>query len=385
VSDAVTRRLRHGVPPTAASQRIAAIALALASLGTVCAPQAIRVANRPLDPVLVDAGGAVERSGVDALIAEVERARGLGFVQHPALELLSVDDARLPALLAAARALEACPRAMAAPPRPADAAGRCFPDPSLEWIDCVAPPDLDEARRALRRLLDAQNYPRLARVAPSLPGDPGVALRALLAASANGASAPPGATGDALDLFDLPSIELERADGATDGCVAIAEHFLSAESDREAPFRNPPRSTAQLVSPKRWRAGERPVVLAGAPPPIAGCRVAEDASVGVARLLVALLATGGSLPGSTLGAWQGDRGVRFACDAGPERWIYVAELADRERAAAFAGALARLLPPEFARPFAAQAVGRRVVASDGVVDLPLARAWAVALASGPLP
>jgi len=359
-------------------------ALALASLGTVCAPQAIRVANRPPDPVLVDADGSVDRSGVDALIAEVERARGLGFVQHPTLELVSIDDARLPALLASARALEACPRATVAPPRPADAAGRCFADPSLEWIDCAAPPDLGEARRALRRLLDAQNYPRLARTAASLPGDPGVALRALLAASANGASAPAGANGDALDLFDLPVIDVERAERASEGCVAIAEHFLSTQADREAPFRNPPRSTAELVSPKRWRAGERPVVLVGAPPAIAGCRVAEDASVGVARLLVALLATGGSVPGSTLGGWQGDRGVRFACDAGPERWLYVAELADAERAAAFAGALPRLLPAELARPFAAQAIGRRVVASGGVVDLPRARAWAVALASEPL-
>ena len=86
---------------------------------------------------------------------------------------------------------------------------------------CLAPPDLDAARRVLRRLLDAQNYPRLARAAPLLRGDPGVAIRALLAASAAGAIRPALGAGDAnsADGLDLPQIEVERREHPGGGCV----------------------------------------------------------------------------------------------------------------------------------------------------------------------
>lgn len=352
--------------------------LGIAALGSICEPGAIRVTNRPPDPVLVDANGEVQRDGFDALVAAVEKQRELGFIQHPTLELLDPDDAHLPSLRAAAQALEPCPRASTPPQE--DPAGSCFPDPSLEWIDCVAPPDLEQAARALGRLLDAQNYPRLASVARVLPGDPGVALRALLAASAKGAPAQvPIRDQDPFDLFELDVIEVEREENPAAGCVAIAEHFLNAQSDREAPFRRPPLSTKQLVSPKRYRAAERPTILVGSPPPLAACKVASDESVGVARLLVELLAKGGSLPGSLLAGWQGDRGVRFACDDERTPWLYVAELSDPERAAAFAQAIQRMLPGAFGGASAAHTIGRRVVVISRGLDAGLARGWAIAL------
>ena len=355
--------------------------VALAALGAVCEPGTIRVTNRPPDPVLVDADGALDRAGVEALIAAVERERGRRFVQHPTLELLAPDDPRIPDRLAAARALEPCPRAGVAKWKP-DAAGRCVVAASLEWIECVAPPDLEEARRALRRLFDAQEHPALARAAPLLPGDPGVALRALLAASANGATAHDGAT--ALDLLELDTIDVERQDVPGDACVAIADHFLSAQSDPDAAFRRPPLSTKQLVSPQRYRAGERPLLLLGPPPTIAGCSVAADESVGVARLLAALVARGGSLRGTLLAAWQGDRGVRYACDDGHAPWLYAAEFADAKRAAAFASEVARLLPDDFAGPSVAEALARRVVVSSRDLDAPTARAWASSLTTAEL-
>jgi hypothetical protein len=359
---------------------IALAALALAALGPDCNSNGIRVTQRPPDPVLVDARGDVDRDGVDALIAAIEEQRGLRFIQHPTLEPIGVDDPRLESLVEAARALEPCPRADAGSDDRSALVGRCFPDPSLEWIDCVAPPDLEQARRALRRLLDAQNHPRLVAMAPGLRGDPGVAVRALLAASANGATAREAPRdAEPFDLFELPTIDLERDDAAAGGCVAIAEHFLMAQEDRDAPFLRPPLSTKQLVSPKRHRAGERPVLLVGSPPALAGCSVTSDESVGVARLLDALLAKGGSIPGPLLGEWRGDRGVRFACGDRGARWIYVAELSRAERAVAFAEQIGRILPDDFAGPSSARAIGSRVVVVSRGLDAAGARAWAAAL------
>lgn len=359
-----------------------------AALGVVCAPGQVRVTNRPPDPVLVDARGEPDRAGIDALVAEVEAQRGLGFIQRPTLELAAADDPRLPALRAAARALLPCPRGAPGEEPAAEPAGACFPDPSLEWIVCTAPPDLEAARRALRRLLDAQRYPRLARAAPVVPGDPGVALRALLGASAGGAPArgpsPAAAALEAPGLLELGVVELERQDDPTESCEALAAQFLFLQEDREAPFRRPPLSTRELASPRLYRSGERPRLLTGAPPAVADCAVAGDESVGVARLLVEVLARGGSLPGPALARWQGDRGVRFACAGGAPRWIYVAELSDEAYAAAFAEALPRLLPGEFAGPPEVRTAGRRVVAFSRGLDAVRVRAWAVELASEPL-
>ena len=384
-----TRETRDAAATSGGTKRAAVAALALftvVSPGLVCEPGGIRATNRPPEPRLVDEHGDVDAGGVDALIAAVERERGIGFIQHPTLELLASDDVRLASLRAAARALEPCPRTDTPSERAAEPAGSCFPDPSLEWIDCVAPPDLEQARRALRRLLDAQNHPRLVRAAAGLRGDPGVAVRALLAASANGISDRRNlATDPALpDLFDVSEVEVERRTDAAEGCIAMAEYFLSLQPDPEAPFHRPPLSTQQLVSPKRYQAGERPDVLLGDPPRIGDCALVDDESVGVARLLVERLAKGGSLPVRVLAAWRGDRGVRFACDGEPTPWIYVAELSDPAEAAAFAKVVSQLLPAEFADPSASYVIGRRVVAISRGLDSAGAIAWASALAAKPL-
>lgn len=123
------------------------------------------------------------------------------------------------------------------------------------------------------------------------------------------------------------------------------------------------------------------MLLLGKPPSIEGCSVAGDESVGVARLLVELLAKGGSLPGPLLAGWLGDRGVRFACDDGRERWIYVVEMSDAVRADALAREIQRLLPGELAGPSLAQAVGRRVVVTSQGLASQGAREWARALAT----
>lgn len=362
---------------------LVAAAVAVTSLGATCEPGGIRVANRPPDPALVDADGEVDGDGLDALIEQIEAERGLGFVRRPSLQLLEPDDPRAASLQDALLALEPCPSdpgLAASEPPPV---GSCFPEPSPGWIACVAPPDVEQARRALRRQLDAQNYPRLAAAAPALPGDPGVALRAILAASAAGARAGVESA-DALDLLEEPSIQLEKPEPSFDGCTAIAAHFFSTQSDREAPLRNPPQSTKQMISPKRYRAAERPNLLVGPPPRIAGCEVRADESVGVARLLVALLAKGGSVAGTALAGWSGDRGVVFACDDERSRWIYAAELADAPAAEAFARAIGRMLPAALEGLSDARAIGRRAVVVSQGVAADGAVAWAQSLESRPM-
>jgi hypothetical protein len=355
-------------------------ALLIAAPGAVCAP--IQVTQRPPDPSLVDASGDPNEAGLGVLIAEVERRRGLRFVRRPALALASESDPRLPPLLAEARALAPCRTA----PAPAGApAGSCFADARGAQIVCATPPDLEEARRALSRLLDAQRYPRLARAAAEARGDPGIAARVLLAASAAGATARAegGAEPGASDLLDRDALAVEREVDAEASCVSIGAQFLAVQSDPEAAFRNPPLSTKQMVSPKRYRAGERPALLVGAPLLKAGCAVAGDESVGVARLLTGALAKGGSVPGRTLASWDGDRAVRLACDDRSAPWVYVVEVSDAAHAAAFAAAIPHLLPADFAPPFDVRTRGRRVAAFAGV-DAARAETWAGALASEPL-
>jgi hypothetical protein len=265
------------------------VVLLLATIGVDCG-SGLRVVNRPPDPTLVDERGEVDANGFDALIAAVEAERGLGFIQSPRLELLAQDDPRLPELRARALALEPCPRTATAPPAEAaaDAAGpSCFADPSLEFVLCLAPPDLDAARQVLRRLLDAQNYPRLARAAPLLRGDPGVAIRALLAASATGAvraNRAPSRDPDRIDILDLEQIDVERRGDPGGGCVDLASAFLDTQRDPEAAFRTPPLSTLMMVRPKAYRASQRPLLLTGKPLEIAKCEVRSDESLGVARM-----------------------------------------------------------------------------------------------------
>ncbi len=371
-------------------QRLGLAAVALGLSGAWCEPGSVRVTALP-PPALVDERGRVDADAFAALVAAAEEQRGLGFIQRPTLELLAADDPRLPALRDAVRALQPCPRAASAPSPPrageggaapgAAPDGACFPDPGLERVLCLAPPDRDAASRALLRLLDAQNYPRLARAAPELRGDPGVAVRSLLAASVQreamvGIAPAPGAA--PYELLDQPALEVRPQAAAADVCEAMALSFIAGQRDREAPFRAPPLSTKQLVSPRAWAAGERPLLLVGSPPELAGCRVVDDESVGVARLLVERLAKGGTIPGRSLASWAGDRGIRFDCADGRRPWIYVALVRDEAAAAPFAADVRDLLPAEFAGEPDTATFHRRVVLWSGLTAS-RARAFATTL------
>jgi len=384
---------RQSHPPTAQQcrprRRIAAAfgfaTLLAATMGAVCDPSSIRVTNRLPDPVLIDDRGEVDADGFDALVAATEKQRGLGFIQRPRLELLRADDPRLASLRETARALEPCPRVGATQGGASEkeAPGRCFPDPGLQWVLCLAPPDLEQARRALKRLLDAQNYPRLARAAPALRGDPGVAIRSLLAASARSiarGSTDPAAAEPSFELFDQPDVAVERSETAEDACAGLADGFLATHRDREAPFRTPPLSTKQLVSSRAYRGSERPHRILGTPPALDGCELAGDESIGVARLLSERLAKGGLLPARALAGWQGDRGIRFECRDGARPWLYLAELATKADAAAFAAQIQQLMPAEFVGPSETLQIGRRVVVFHDL-DRSRARNWATSVAT----
>lgn len=361
-----------------------------ATLGAVCDPSAIRVTNRLPDPALVDARGDVDPDGFDALVAATEKQRGLGFIQRPRLELLRDDDPRLASLRERARALAPCPRVAAAAANAsaaeADAPGSCFPDPGLQWVLCLAPPDREQARRALKRLLDAQNYPRLADAAPVLRGDPGVAIRSLLAASARSVATGRGDSGAEAPSFEiLEELDVVVPRSATPEaiCVDLADGFLGTHRDREAPFRTPPLSTKQLASSRAYRGSERPYRIVGPAPTPDGCEVESDESVGVARLLAERMAIGGLLPGRALAGWRGDRGIRFACPDGARPWLYLAELAAKADATAFAAQIPQSLPAEFAGASETLRLGRRVVIFHDF-DRDRARAWATSAATDEL-
>ena len=356
--------------------------LLIACTGAVCAP--IQVTPRPADPVLVDARGAPDANGFAALVAETERARGLHFVRFPTLELAAADDDRAAGWLAAER--EALPCAPPAEPSAAPAPGSCFPAAGKAGIVCIAPPELESARRALRGLLDAQAYPRLVRAAATLGGDAGLALRSLLAGSAAGSSADPTSVAreESADLLDLDPIAVERQEASPTACIGLGQHFLSALPDPEAAFRRPPLATKLLLSPRRYRAGEHPRRLTGAAPHVDGCSVESDESIGVARLLLTVLGLGNPVSGPMLASWQGDRAVRFTCEDGERApWVYAAELADEAHAAAFAAALPGLLPRELRGPTEIRVAGARVAAAHGL-GAAAAQRWAAGLASEPM-
>jgi hypothetical protein len=357
--------------------------LLLSSLGARCGPGSIVVTPRLPEVPLVDEAGRVDRDAFDAVVAATEAARGLGFIQHPTLELLSDDDPRRPAIRKAAGALEPCPRSDGAhgASAAAESSGGCFADPGFERVVCAPPLNAGSLRQALGRLIDAQNYPLLARAAPNLAGDPGVGLRSLLAASAFRASAsgrPATGAADTEGLLDLPQIEIERSATPAGLCLALAAVFLSTQSDAEGPFRAPPLSTKQIASPAAYRASERPHLLLGDAPATEGCTVVHDESVGVARLLVELAAKGGSVPGEALAGWQGDRGIRFECPNAESQWIYTAELEEAAAAATFAREIQRLLPASLSGSSAVEQIGTRVVVSHGF-SRGRARAWAASL------
>jgi hypothetical protein len=288
---------------------------------------------------------------------------------------LAAGDPRLPELRTQAGGLKPL-LALGVAPAP-DAAARCFPDLGHDRVACLEP-EPGALREALARLLDAQHHPRLARLAPELTGDPGVALRALLAARAVAAAA--GGLGPPLPrepagILSEETLELERG-GSPDAFLQVAARiFLRAQHNPERPLREPPLSTRQLLSPRDYAAGVRPVRLAGAAPALPGCEPAADESVGVARLLAAAARAGGALPARPLARWSGDRAVVLACPDGRRPWLYVAALEDAGSVDTFAAHAERLLPAELPRPFESARLGRRFAAWHEVSAGP-ARAFA---------
>lgn len=344
----------HRISPCAVASLVV---LASIASGTRC-PQGTERAEpeRPLPP-LVDSSGAVDARAFEALVTRIEDRRGLRFVRRPTLALVAPDDERL-----AARAAE-------------DRRG-CAGDLEHALVLCAPPLDAGAVATVLARLIDAQHYPALVRAAPDLPGDPGRAIRALLEASVRATTTtglgplvpelPPG-------VLDQERIEIESSEDPGSFLLVAALGFLRVQRDREAPFRDPPLSTRQILNPRDYRDGIRPVVLAGEPPSPAGCEPASDESVGPAALLGAAAGSGGAVPGRALAGWRGDRRVELACADGTRPWVYAADFDDATGAAAFAAHLADFLPGP--APMESLLAGRRVLAWHG---LPRGRvlAWA---------
>jgi len=361
----------EGAPePGAAPEREAAPA-------SEAGPPAAAPAAAP--PSFLDERGEPVREAFEALVVEIESARGLAFVRRPELVSVPADSPELGALAAQARERE---------PLGASAAPERSPDlPALEVdlerarVLVSGPPDRFTLGLALARILDAQHYPRLAAAAPAVGGDPGIALRSLLRASASATtsrswsprSAAPLAVGE-LDLLRPARIE-GRIGGVRQFAPAtawmVAALFLATRDDREEALRAPPLSTKQLLSPRAYEASDRALRLTGPAPQVPGCELQSDESLGVLAILVALSENAGAVPGPALAAWKGDRLLRFACEDGGAPWIYVARLARADEAPAFAAALDALLPPELARPFGSVRSGTRVVAWSGLPGAPI--------------
>ncbi|RIK92670.1 MAG: hypothetical protein DCC71_24370, partial [Proteobacteria bacterium] len=304
------------------------------------------------------APGELARDVVDGWIARTERARGLAFVRAP---LVAIVDAGDPAL-AALRDAAAVPLVRSSGMVFTEPLANAAVDLARDRVVAARPPAETEILVALAHLLDAQRYPHLVQTAARAPGDVGVALRALLAASAlstaNGGLGPAPEEPPA-DPFAAPRIAAETPDAGTlfpEVPVLAAQGFLRALGDREDAFRAPPLSTEQILRVARWRAGDRPVRLAGPPPVVPGCTLARDASFGVWAQVRALLGRGGDAPSRVFAAWRGDRALAWRCAGDATAWIYVLELDDEASARAFAASGDALLPSEWAP---AQHAGRR--------------------------
>ena len=275
-------------------------------------------------------------------------------MRRPTLELVAGDDSRVRALAAADCALEPCSQ-QGGVRRAGDGRGRRLlpgrrlgPASSAWRRPTSKPRGARSAGSSTRRPTRASPAPR--RTSPATPASP---LRALLSRQrerAVGTQPAVAVLSERLDLLDLDPLESAGGDDPASACTGMGEHFLSVQSDRETAFRRPPLSTKQMLSPRLYRAGEQPVVLAGAPPAQAGCTVESDESVGLARLLNAAFAKSRSVRGPVVASWEGDRAVRFACDDDGVRWVYVVSVADPTKAAAFAAAAPDLLPGELAGP-----------------------------------
>ncbi len=331
------------------TRRIALLLVLVAplSIGSRCAQGPGGAPREQPLAELVAAGGHVDPQVYESLVARIEERRGLRFVRRPLLALVTADDERLAGLRVAGRDTN-----------------RCLPDLAGASVVCVATVEADGVALALAQLLDEQHYPELVARAERLAGDPGRALRALLAASAEAAARqgigppfeeiPPG-------LLEQETLEVERTEATETLLPLAATLLLRAQRDREAPFRDPPLSTRQLLSPRDYRAGIRPVLLRGTPPEALDCEPVTDESVGPAALLTAVTRVGGTVPAAPLAAWRGDRAVQLACRDDRKPWIYAAEFDDPAAAASFAASAEAFLPGSLPRPFALLVASRRVL------------------------
>ncbi len=362
---------------------LAALALlSLALPGARCVGGPTRPPPLPTAQELLEEGRAVRVEGLAALVERTEVLRGLRFLRTPELARVGPEDPRLAVLREEATRrspLQGAGRSGAAAPE-----GGCFPDFGRARAICADPWDVTALRETLARLLDQQHYPDLVERAPELAGDPGVALRSVLAASAVATARGGLGESDAErpSFLALEAIQVPPGEPPDRPLIVAAAVFLAAQRDREAPFRTPPVSTRQILAgaavPK-----VPALALQGAPPALPGCRATSDESVGVGRLLAGLARTGGSVSGPLLASWRGDRAVRFTCLAGERPWLYVAELEDASSAQAFARAAAALLPDAFASPLASTSEDRRAVLWHQVPS-DRARGWATSLAAAEL-
>jgi hypothetical protein len=368
--------------------RLCALALVVPSLGGNDCRPAQPAGPSGVEPQLTDARGDPDSGGFAQLVESVERTRRLHFVRWPMLVVMDPSAPELAALERQTRALLPLPdgerprslgEAQGKATETGDAtpalAAAAFPD--FERAEIVASPPLriEALRRALGRLIDGENYPRLVEAAPRVPGDGGIALRALLAVSADATAAGSWFPGglhlpEAQAPLTAPRIEglfggKPAFDVAT-GPLQSAGFFLLSLDDPERAFRSPPLSTKQLLSPPAYLASDRPIRLIGVPPPFPHCNVRDDASLGVLRLLIGLSRSGASVAGESLARWKGDRLVRLSCEDGRAPWIYVAEFAGDVPPRDFEARIDALLPGDLTRPLQSVKLARRIAAWSGL-------------------
>jgi hypothetical protein len=306
----------------------------------------------------------IDAAGFANAVALVERDRGLEFRHVPAYErVATTDDPDYRALAESPRRLRVeCPGAGFTMVEQTGAVADFAGDRVVALRDA----DAQAVRVALGQLLDAQHYPDLIHDAATLPGDEGMARRGLLAASscaaAQGGLGPVPAE-PAADPFADPTLEVPEPVGDLSifrTANLAASGLLRRQADREAPFRRPPHSTAELFVPGLWERGRKALPIDGAIPEPAGCKRDRDESVGVFVLVRALAARGGSVPRGAVAGWRGDRLVTFACEDGREPWIYTATLESAGDADDFRAAVDRLLPSDLPRPIEVAGDGTRV-------------------------
>lgn len=332
-------------------------------LGVDCGPSATPVMRVPK---LVDERGEHDRDAFEALVEAIEESRDLAFVRDPVLATVPEDDPELAELAQRLAAFAPIPGTKLASPR-------AVPDLEAARVVATAPPDPAAVGEALARILDEQHYPRLVAMAPTLPGDGGVAIRALLQASATLTAAggwPRSAAAlEPLEVLRSPTLGLYAGENARlepSTVWSVASLFLLQREDREQAFRKAPLSTKQLLSSRAYEGSDRPLLLVGPAPPRAGCTVGGDESVGLAVLLLGAAARGAPVDGPALAGWKGDRLVRYACEDGSAPWIYVVELERPDQVAGFRALLPATLPVDPATPGGSADTARRLVAWYGV-------------------